>query len=784
MGKLCVYGVFHANLSFSYIPKDFYPQIVRRCYWPLLRIVEERNIPLGLEFNAYTLEVVNSLDPSFVARLRELWDRDVCEVIGAGYVQAIMPLIPARVNRENLRYGNEVYERLLGRRPRLAYVNEQVYSAGLPRLYRDAGYDAIIANWESSVPGRADPETLYSPCDVEVAGGGRLPVIWHSIGAYRQFQEYVENHITLEAYLNGLLSNVPESGERVYPIYGSDWEVFDFKPWQAHPDGFDEIQRGEMPRIADLMSLLSGREDLEFISPGAILERFSDRPLLRLESSEYPLPYKKQYQHSMLRWAVGGRDTVRLNTQCYGLYQQLLLADWHSRHLDDSTELQGECEALWKELCFLWSSDYRTFTTEEKYLEYRNRMGAALDRVGRLLERCQPSDLVPDEVRLTNRSPVPAGGEPVPFSVSANGAGMDDGLAYELQLNDSNLPCQVTRTTSAGPDATRLTLEALPAVAPERTEVGRVRTSPPPDPGSRAEFHIDTQRHIIETPFVRLSLLPESGGAIGELAFPEVFSEPLVSALSHSSLPRTPADSWPESGQLYLEDWLGEKVTDHRPAEIQYPERGEQYWIFIPVRCYLETQAGMVWKTYRVYLNQPRVDLIVRFRWLDVVPKSFRLGGMALSSTAFDRNTLYYATTNGGEDVERFPLSGKRVRHGEALEADVTARGCLGATEGWAVLGDAEKGLGYVTRPADLYSVPMVRYEEFGEGPPDFLLSLSHSLGEKDETSHTLWRGHSTWSLTILGGGDDIVPRTAACASLANGGLVAWSALDSGSAKM
>ena len=762
MSKLYLYAVFHGNLNFSYIPKDFYPQIVRRCYWPLLRIVEEQQVPLGLEFSGYTLEVINSLDPSFIKRLKELWHDGACEVVGSGYVQAIMPLIPARVNRENLRYGNEVYQALLGKRPSVAFANELVYSAGLTRLYRDAGYEAMMANWESAFPVHADPELLFRPCAVPVGDGDQLPLIWHSIEAYRNFQRYVEREVPLEEYLSGLLKRIPAQGQRAFPMYSSDWEVFDFKPWRAQPDGFNQPELGEMARILDLLTALKARAEIEFVTPSSLLAKFPDRPLVRPESSAYPLPYKKQDQHAVTRWAVGGRDGVRLNTQCHQLYQELLLADWRVADRGGAASPGEELGDLWRELGFLWNSDFRTFTTEEKYLEFRNRMGAALDRAQRLREGLKPSDMASGEIWLTNCSPVPAEGEPVAFDIGANGAGTGVLPSYELQLNGRSIPCQVTRNSAVSEEARLLTLEAQPPLAVGESGVGVVRRSASSPTRQRPDHQVDRERHIVETPAVRLHLLPESGGAIESLSFPGVSSEPLVRRIQDGTAELVPGD-------LTLEDWMGRDVSDKLPAQPQYPEPGQEQQIFVPVHFNIVTEVGNIWKTYRVYLDQARVDIIYRFQWRDVVPKLFRLGRMVLNPDAFDMDTLYYATTNGGEDVERFALKGQHVGQDEPLETEATANGCLGATEGWMVVGDNARGVGLVTRPAGLCSVPLVHYE----GRQDsFLLWVTHTLGEKDDTSHTLWRGHSTWSLSILGGGEDVMARTRDCALLSNGGLV------------
>lgn len=786
MSKLYLYSVFHGNLNFSYIPHDLYPQILERCYWPLLQVIEERQFPLGLEFSGHTLEVLNALDHSFVDRLRQLWQDGVCEFIGSGYTQAIMPLIPAKANRKNLDLGNAVYQKLLGQRPKTALLNEQVYSAGLPRLYQEAGYETLIVNWDSAVPAHAEKELMYRPCMVPLGqyGGesdgkaGNMPVVWHSLLAYRNFQRYVEGEISQDAFLNRLSSHMPAEGERAYPLYCSDWEVFDFKPWRVYPEGFKQPRSDEMVKIADLLDLLTCREDIELVTPANLVKLFPPSDLVHPESVEHPLPYKKQEIHSVGRWAVGGRSGVQNNTQCYRLYQQLSQADWRLEQSQAEEGSKAAVAALWQELCFLWNSDFRTFTTEEKHQEFQRRMGSASVRADQLLESLASTNLEHDRFWLANSTLVPALAEPASFTIYTNGKGTPAPASYELELEGQAVACQVTHETALSQGLNKLTLETIPMLAPNQSAIGVVKAGSPVPSGPRQAWHVDRENHEIVTPSVTLALLPNWGGTIDSLAFPEISSQALIRRGQESS----PQPVWATdnlfAGDLVLRDWQGRTVTDHQSTGMEYPEPGQSHEIFVPVRCCVQTALGTIWKTYRVYLHQPRVDLMIRFQWRDAVPRSFRLGTMPLNPGAWDKASLYYATTNGGEEVERFPLAGRCVGHGTPLPGDVTSRGCLGATEAWTVLGDAEKGIGFVTRPGELYSVPMVHYEETPDEPDSFLLSLTHSLGEWDETSHTLWRGHSTWFLSVLGGMDDIIATTQACASLSNGGLVVRSGPD------
>ncbi len=150
MKKLYLYTVFHANLNFSSIPEDQYSTVLDRCYWPALDLLKEYRMNIGFEFSGSTLQTIREIDPDFITQLKKHWDSGRCEVIGSGYSQAILPLIPARVNLANLLQGNRIYQENLGKTPVTAYVNEQTYSSGIIELYKEAGYENIIMDWDNA----------------------------------------------------------------------------------------------------------------------------------------------------------------------------------------------------------------------------------------------------------------------------------------------------------------------------------------------------------------------------------------------------------------------------------------------------------------------------------------------------------------------------------------------------------------------------------------------------------------------------------------------------------
>ncbi|TRO82497.1 glycoside hydrolase family 57 [Desulfuromonas acetexigens] len=411
MGLLKLFSFFHLNLAFSSIEEEARPEVIRCCYWPLLRLIREQRLPLGIEASGYTLEEISRLDPEWVAELRELCTRGLAEFIGSGYAQLIGPLVPAAVNRANQRIGLRVYEELLGFRPELVLVSEQAYSAGLVPIYREAGYRALIMEWDN--PGSArpgwQPHWRYLPQYALGADGSALPVIWNKSIPFQKFQRYVHGEMELSEYLEFLGSRVG-SEERTFSLYGNDAEIFDFRPGRFHTEAAMGGE-SEWGRIARLYAAV--REDGRFnlIRPSEVLA-FLDRPgagnHLHLESAAQPVPVKKQAKYNVMRWALTGRDDLGLNTLCWRIYEALA-ADADSLETD------------WKELCYLWGSDFRTHITARRWQGVQERLSA-------LRQRLKP---VPSRV-VSEACEVPA----ETFRVERNGAFLDiETDSQRLRLN-------------------------------------------------------------------------------------------------------------------------------------------------------------------------------------------------------------------------------------------------------------------------------------------------------------------------------------------------------------
>lgn len=360
---LQLFAIFHLNLAYSSIEEAQRPDVVRRCYWPLLRLALRFGAPIAIEASGATLETAAAIDPRWLDTLRRLVADGRCEFVGSGYAQIIGPLVPATVNAANLRLGHAAYQRLLGITPRLAFVNEQAYSPGLIRHYLDAPYDAIVMEWDN--PARAHPEWdaewRYFPQIAVGQHGESIPLVWNKAMAFQQFQRYAHDEASLDEYLTYLAGHRIE-GPRALPIYGNDAEVFDFRPGRYHTEA--ALGAGEWTRIEKLFERLTADPRFSLIRPSQALDLMEHRQAghrLQLESPEDPTPVKKQRKYNITRWAVTGRNDLAINTACWRRYRALA-----------GRSDAGDHE--WRELCELWSSDYRTHITEARWDRYQRRL--------------------------------------------------------------------------------------------------------------------------------------------------------------------------------------------------------------------------------------------------------------------------------------------------------------------------------------------------------------------------------------------------------------------------
>jgi len=627
MRQLNVLSLFHLNLAFSSIEEEQRPDVIARCYWPLLRLPDAIGAPIAIEATGYTLETIQTIDPAWTAELRRLTGTGQVEFIGSGYAQIIGPLVPARVNRANLELGQTSYQTILGQRPQIALVNEQAFSAGLVPLYLDAGYRALFMDWDNVAAHHPEwpSELKYHPQRARGADGSEIALLWTNTMAFQKLQRLAHGDIEQRDYLR-FVETQRGNEPRVLPLYSNDAEIFDFRPKRFHTE--DTVQAGEWQTIADAWRRLAASQSIRFVTPSqalALTDTVNANQLLELQTADYPVPVKKQKKYNITRWAVSGRDDTAINASCYRVLRGLL-----ERGVTDLN--------AWRELCYLWSSDFRTHITENRWKRFRDRLAEAEEACA------MPQDSLP--------------------------------VAY-----------------------------TGPAV---RTE----------------------QKWIeIETPSLLAVLNRRRGLALHEVKVRGDERPAMVSSLLHGFYDAIDLQFDWYSGNCLFEAPGTPKISDLEWVEPQI--YGEVNSADAVIEAQIATPLGPIFKRIRFLAKQPRVEYDIVLNWREWGRGSLRLGNFLLNPAAFDASKLAYATQNGGERMEIFPLRDTKVEHGKPVSFLVSASTGLGMTEGIVDIGDGHRGFRVEVDREMAPLVGLMHYERTGDS---FFARLSLSALELDDT--------------------------------------------------
>ncbi len=353
------YLIFHLNLAFSSIPVEAHPEVIKKCYWPLLKLVRNTGIPAGIELTGWTLKQIVGIDPAWIDCFRDMLAKKECELIGSGWTQLIGPLAPYKVNYWNQQLGLSAYKEILGITPSLALVNEMAYSTSMVDIYIEAGYRAIIMDKDNIRLALSLTEESASalPTHAQGSGSDNLPVLWSDSILFQRLQRAVHGDIPISEYLD-YVRHKQHTDQHPLAIYSNDAEIFDYRPGRFTTEGKTHSQ-GEWNRLEQILLSLKNQLQLNWQTPSAIVAstaQHSQPNPGRLTSIFQPLPVKKQAKYNINRWALAGRNNMWLNSQCHEIYHNLVKQGINDQH-------------YWQKLCELWASDLRTHITESRWLQ-------------------------------------------------------------------------------------------------------------------------------------------------------------------------------------------------------------------------------------------------------------------------------------------------------------------------------------------------------------------------------------------------------------------------------
>jgi len=255
----------------------------RDSYLPFLEVMERHpEIPFALHTSGPLLEWLVDQRPGYIARLRAMVDAGRVEILGGGYFEPIMTMIPHVDRVGQIRTFTERLEELFGSKVRGMWMPERVWEQQLVSAIVGGGIEyTILDDFHFERAGIAGDDLFgYYLTEEE----GRLLKVFPGSETLRYTIPFQEPHATYE-YLRELAARQP--GATI--VFADDGEKFG-----SWPDTYDHVyKRGWLDRFCDM--IVGNRDWLEAATPSRVIDSTLPRGKVYIPDGSY---------REMTEWAL------------------------------------------------------------------------------------------------------------------------------------------------------------------------------------------------------------------------------------------------------------------------------------------------------------------------------------------------------------------------------------------------------------------------------------------------------------------------------------------------
>ncbi len=217
--SLCIHNHQPAG-NFDFVLKDAYKQ----SYWPFLKILSRYpSIKLTLHNSGYLLDWIAKNRPEYIELLGKMVARGQVEVLGGGFYEPILPVIPDEDRLGQIGLMSERIELMLGKKPRGMWLAERVWEPTLPTTLKAAGIEYIIVDDHHFIKSGVSPEKLCGYYLTEDRGN----VVKVFPGS--ELLRYLIPFRTVDEF-EGELKKISDNDDVSGIIYGDDGEKFGVWP--------------------------------------------------------------------------------------------------------------------------------------------------------------------------------------------------------------------------------------------------------------------------------------------------------------------------------------------------------------------------------------------------------------------------------------------------------------------------------------------------------------------------------------------------------------------------
>lgn len=345
------YSIFHLNISFSSLAEDQRKIVIENCYVPLIEMISNSKLKISLEITGFTVEQIKKHKPDLISKINECIKSNNLELIFSGYEQIIYQLTPYEIIKLNVDLGKQVFNEAFGFVPKIFWANEQCFSSDMIKNLSNLGFTSLIIEKEN-LQKKLNIKT-NEPCIIRDDEGHSINVVWNSSYYFQLFQRIIHGEYTLEK-ADEIYSNLC-SEDLPLCIYGSDAEVFNYRPKRFHEES-ELSKTNEWEKIFQLYTIIE-KKGIQTCFIKQILDSRQNKKIISSSEIDYldnPVYVKKQKKYNLSRWALTGRDDLNINSRINKLVKDINL----NVNIDSD---------FLKNIVSLFSSDLRTHIDEKRW---------------------------------------------------------------------------------------------------------------------------------------------------------------------------------------------------------------------------------------------------------------------------------------------------------------------------------------------------------------------------------------------------------------------------------
>ena len=265
---------------------DVFEKGARNCYLPLLRILADYpGITMTLHYTGPLWEWFEENEPVFFDLLAKLTGRGQVELMGGGFYEPIIPVIPEADARDQIEYMSAYLGGRFGVRPRGMWCAERIWDPGVPKKIAGSGIEYTLLDDSHFLSTGLSPDDIHGYYITEREGFPLkvFPIDMHLryLIPFRQPHEVI-----------GYLLHLRARGVRV-ATYGDDGEKFGMWPGTYNW----VIEQGWLRKFFDEAQKFSS--EVEIVPLARVTDRFSPNRLIYLPTASY---------QEMMEWSLFARQ--------------------------------------------------------------------------------------------------------------------------------------------------------------------------------------------------------------------------------------------------------------------------------------------------------------------------------------------------------------------------------------------------------------------------------------------------------------------------------------------